>query len=86
MVCVTPIEAHSPVKMIEPYEKQNTRQVLSNNDLCLRSMHSMCYYFLVRFNNSERFQILHTLTQAAHSYVLLLLNHDHRSLNFVFAT
>ena len=42
--------------------------------------------FLVRFNNSERFQILHTLTQATHSYVLLLLNHDHRSLNFVFAT
>jgi len=43
--CVTPIEADTSVKIIEPTKNKTPGHMLSNNALCLRSMHSTCYYF-----------------------------------------
>ena len=48
--------------------------MLSNDGLCLHAAVQYVLLFLVRFNNSDRFQIseLHTLTLDAHYYALLL--------------
>ena len=45
--------------------------MLSNNGLCLRAVVQYVLLFLVWFKNSNRFQILHALTLATRSYVLL---------------
>ena len=56
---VTPMEARSPVKIIELYLNKTPCHVLSNNNLCLRSMCSTYYCF-------PNFTELHALTLAAH--------------------
>ena len=57
--CATPIETCSPVKIIELYQKKNTRHVLSN--MSTRNCAYMLL-FLVWFNNSDRFGILRSYT------------------------
>ena len=65
--CVTPIEADTSVKIIEPTKNKTPGHMLSNNALCLRSMHSTCYYF----STGRKFQIygvIHAHTQTDCSY------------------
>ena len=64
---VTPIEARSPVKIIE--QIQNTWHMFGN-----MTTHSYTYVllFLVRFNNYDRFGILRSymlFPQAAHAFL-----------------
>ena len=42
---VTPIEARSPSKLLNRTKNRTPGHMLSNNGLCLHSMHSMYYYF-----------------------------------------
>ena len=47
--------------------------MLSNNGLCLPTAAQCVLHFLVLAVNSDQFQELHTLTQTARSYALLLV-------------
>ena len=77
--CATPTELPSPVKI----KNRTPSHVLSKDGLCLHSMRSTYYYFLVLAVNSDWFKFyvvtrtysshlfLCALTQATRSYVLL---------------
>ena len=70
---VTPIEAHSLVKIVE---SRTLVHMLSNNSLCLRSMHKYMLLFLVLAVNSDWFQILCKYTLLLQPPVLALYYHD----------
>ena len=61
----------SPSKLLNLNKNRTPGHMVSNNDLCLRSAVQYMLLFLVLAVNSDRFQILHALTQAARSYSLL---------------
>ena len=58
--CVTPIEAHTPVKIIKLTQNKTPGHILSNNALCLRSSAQYMLLFLVLAGNFK-FMELYTL-------------------------
>ena len=68
----TPIEAHIvQLKLLNHTKNRTPGHMLSNNALCLHSMSSTYYYFLVVVVNFDRFQILLSYTLLLQPPVLM---------------